>query len=78
MDKFFEVMEGPIGRVLRVVLGLVLIYFGLARLSGLGSRILAVAGVLPTQTVSATGNPNLAKLAEKVKEKLARAISRLE
>ena len=47
MDKFFEVMEGPIGRVLRVVLGLVLIYFGLARLSELGSRILAVAGVLP-------------------------------
>ena len=31
MDKFFEVMEGPIGRVLRVVLGVVLIYLGLAR-----------------------------------------------
>ena len=37
-----------------------------------------VMAVDPTQTVSATGNPNLAKLAEKVKEKLARAISRLE
>jgi hypothetical protein len=47
MNKFFEVMEGPIGRMLRVVLGLVLIYFGLARMSGTGGRILAIAGLLP-------------------------------
>jgi uncharacterized protein (DUF302 family) len=37
-----------------------------------------VLAVDPTQTVAATGNPNLNKLAEKVIEKLARAISRLE
>jgi hypothetical protein len=47
MEKFFEVMEGPLGRVLRVALGLVLIYFGLARMSGMGGPILAIAGLLP-------------------------------
>ena len=47
MDKFFEVMEGPIGRVLRVVLGIVLVYLGLARMSGMGGRIVAIAGLLP-------------------------------
>ena len=47
MDKFFEVMEGPIGRVLRVVLGVALIYVGLGRMSGMGGRILAIAGLLP-------------------------------
>ena len=47
MDKFFEIMEGPVGRVLRVVLGIVLIYFGLARVGGSGGRVLAIAGLLP-------------------------------
>lgn len=47
MDKFFEVMEGPVGRVLRVVLGVVLIYLGLGRMSGMGGRIVALAGLLP-------------------------------
>ena len=47
MDKFFEVMEGPIGRVLRVALGVALIYVGLGRIGGMGGRILAIAGVLP-------------------------------
>ena len=47
MDKFFEIMEGPIGRVLRVALGVVLVYLGLVQVSGLGGRILAVAGLLP-------------------------------
>ena len=37
-----------------------------------------VMAVDPTQTVTATGSVELANLAEKVKEKLARAISRLE
>ena len=41
-------------------------------------RRAAVMAVDPTQTVAATGNPNLAKLAQKVKEKLTRAIARLE
>ena len=47
MEKFFEVMEGPIGRVLRVALGVVLIYLGLGRISGIGGRIVAIAGLLP-------------------------------
>ena len=47
MDKFFTVMEGPFGRVFRVVLGVFLIYLGLGRMSGTGGRVLAVAGLLP-------------------------------
>jgi len=47
MDKFFEVMEGPIGRVLRVVMGVVLIYLGLGRMRGIGGGVLAIAGLLP-------------------------------
>jgi uncharacterized protein (DUF302 family) len=41
-------------------------------------RRAVVMAVDPMQTVAATGNPNLAKLAEAVKEKLSRAIDRLE
>lgn len=41
-------------------------------------RRAVVMAVDPTQTVTATGSVELANLAEKVKEKLARAISRLE
>jgi uncharacterized protein (DUF302 family) len=37
-----------------------------------------VVAVDPTQTVAATGNPALADLAATVKEKLARALARLE
>lgn len=47
MEKFFEVMEGPFGRVLRIALGAVLVYLGLARTGGTGGRILAIAGLLP-------------------------------
>lgn len=47
MDKFFEVMEGPFGRVLRVALGAVLIYFGLGRMNGSGGRVVAIAGLVP-------------------------------
>jgi hypothetical protein len=47
MDKFFEIMEGPVGRVLRVVLGLGLVYVGLGRMSGMGGRAVAIAGLLP-------------------------------
>jgi len=47
MDKFLTVMEGPVGRALRVVLGIVLIYFGIARMSGVGGRVLAIVGLLP-------------------------------
>jgi uncharacterized protein (DUF302 family) len=41
-------------------------------------RRAVVMAVDPTQTVTATGNPDLAGLAGKVKEKLARAIAKLE
>jgi len=37
-----------------------------------------VMAVDPTQTVAATGNAKLGKIADKVKEKLARAIAKLE
>ena len=47
MEKFFSFMEGSAGRAFRVVLGLVLIYFGLMRIGGVGGRILALAGLLP-------------------------------
>jgi uncharacterized protein (DUF302 family) len=41
-------------------------------------RRAVVMAVDPTQTVTATGNPELRKIAEAVKEKLTRAIARLE
>jgi hypothetical protein len=47
MDRFFAIMEGPAGRVLRVVLGLVLVYVGLVRMAGAGGYVLALAGLLP-------------------------------
>jgi type IV secretory pathway VirB2 component (pilin) len=47
MDKFFEVMEGPVGRLLRIALGVVLVYLGLARMTGPGGWAVAIAGVLP-------------------------------
>jgi len=47
MDKFFAFMEGAFGRALRIVLGLVLIYFGLMQLDGVGGRVLAFAGLVP-------------------------------
>ena len=37
-----------------------------------------VMAVDPTQTVAATGNPKLGELAEVVKDKLTRAIARLQ
>jgi len=52
MDKFFEVMEGPFGRLLRVVLGVVLIYLGLIRMSGTGGRVLFGIAVLNLVLVS--------------------------
>jgi hypothetical protein len=47
MEKFFGVMEGPVGRWLRIALGMVLIYIGLARIGGMGGGVLAIAGLLP-------------------------------
>ena len=47
MDTFFNLMEGPAGRTLRVLLGIALIYIGLGQLDGAGGKILALAGLLP-------------------------------
>ena len=41
-------------------------------------RRAVVMAIDPTQTVATTGNPKLGKLADKVKQKLARAIAKLE
>ena len=41
-------------------------------------RRAVVMAIDPTQTIAATGNPKVEKLAETVKEKLARAIAKLE
>jgi hypothetical protein len=57
--KFVEFMPTPLGRGLRVVLGAVLIYVGLAVVQGVGGTILAVAGLLPI----VTGIMNLCLLA---------------
>jgi hypothetical protein len=47
MDRFFGFMEGPVGRVLRIALGIALIWFGLGRMGGAGGLVVAVAGLLP-------------------------------
>lgn len=47
MDKFFDFMERPVGRVLRVGVGMALVYVGLGRMTGVAGSILAIAGVLP-------------------------------
>lgn len=47
MNKFFGFMEGPVGRALRVVLGVALIYLGLGRIGGTRGSMLALVGVLP-------------------------------
>lgn len=47
MDGLIRFMNGTTGRALRVVLGLVLIYIGLAVLGGTTGLIVAVIGLLP-------------------------------
>jgi hypothetical protein len=47
MKKFFEVMEGPFGRSLRVAMGAALVYLGLARMTGSTGRIVAIVGLVP-------------------------------
>jgi uncharacterized membrane protein len=47
MDKFFGFMEGPVGRALRIAMGLALILLGLGRIGGVGGLVVAVAGLLP-------------------------------
>ena len=47
MKSLIDFMQGNVGRVLRVVLGLALIYVGLAVLGSTAGIIIAVIGVLP-------------------------------
>ena len=47
MNRFFGFMEGPVGRTLRVVLGVALIYLGLGRIGGTRGSMVALVGVLP-------------------------------
>lgn len=47
MKSFVDFMQDTFGRFLRVVLGLALIYLGLAVVGGTAGIILAVVGVLP-------------------------------
>ncbi len=47
MNGLINFMQGTAGRVLRVVLGLVLIYLGLAVLGGTVGIIVAIIGLLP-------------------------------
>jgi hypothetical protein len=47
MDKLFSFMEGPVGRGVRIGLGVLLIVFGLARIGGPGGVALAAIGLIP-------------------------------
>jgi hypothetical protein len=47
MKSLIDFMQGNVGRVLRVVLGLALIYVGLAVVGGTAGIIIAVIGILP-------------------------------
>lgn len=47
MNGLIDFMQSTFGRVLRVVLGLVLIYVGLALMGGTAGIIVAVIGLLP-------------------------------
>lgn len=47
MKGLIDFMQGAFGRVLRVVLGLVLIYAGLALVGGTAGIVIAVIGIVP-------------------------------
>jgi hypothetical protein len=47
---FAEFMASPLGRGLRVVLGGLLIYLGLARIQGVAGTVIALLGILPLTT----------------------------
>lgn len=47
MEGLVRFMNGTTGRALRVVLGLVLIYLGLAVIGGTTGLVVAVIGLLP-------------------------------
>ncbi len=47
MNGLINFMQGTVGRVARVVLGLALIYVGLAIVGGTAGSVVAVIGLLP-------------------------------
>jgi len=47
MDALVQFMNGPLGRVARVVLGLVLIAYGLMVLGGTAGYVVAAFGLVP-------------------------------
>jgi hypothetical protein len=47
MKGLIDFMQSNLGRILRVVLGLALIYFGLALVGGTTGIVVAVIGLLP-------------------------------
>ncbi len=47
MKSLIDFMQGPLGRVVRVILGLVLIYAGLGVLGGTVGTVVAIVGILP-------------------------------
>ncbi len=47
MNGLIQFMNGTAGRALRVILGLVLIYIGLAVVGGTTGLVVAVIGLLP-------------------------------
>jgi hypothetical protein len=47
MSGLITFMNGTLGRVLRIVLGLVLIYLGLAVVGGTAGIIVAIIGLVP-------------------------------
>jgi hypothetical protein len=47
MKSLLNFMQGTFGRLLRVVLGLVLIYVGLAIIGGTAGIIIAAIGIVP-------------------------------
>ncbi len=47
MNSLINFMQGGVGRVVRVILGLALIYVGLAVVGGTAGIIIAIIGLLP-------------------------------
>ncbi len=47
MNSLINFMQGGVGRVVRVILGLALIYVGLAVVGGAAGIIVAIIGLLP-------------------------------
>jgi len=47
MRGLIDFMQGTVGRVMRVILGLVLIYAGIALIGGTAGMIVAVIGLVP-------------------------------